>query len=215
MKIYSTYKVKIKHYNCIFKDTVVVYRNAVDYLIRVCLENWENLSTIEGSLLKQRYVETLIHTTKTNVAVYDFDIHFYKLPSYIRRGAISEAIGKVSSYKSNLANWEENPVGKEPSVPKAGYIYPTLYRQNMYCQTDTYEAKIKVYIRNTWDWLTVKLRKSDIDYIERHCGNRERCTPTLQKRGKEWFLDFPFKENIKLTDTDVKKQNHCCCRLRY
>lgn len=88
MEMYSTYKVKIKHYNHIFKDTVVVYRNAVDYLIRVCLENWDILSATEGNLLKQRYVESLIHTTKNNTATYDFDTRFNKLPSYIRRGAI-------------------------------------------------------------------------------------------------------------------------------
>jgi|GEM_PF-1743256 len=37
MQIYTTYSVKIKHYNNIFKDTVIVYRHAVDYLIKVCL----------------------------------------------------------------------------------------------------------------------------------------------------------------------------------
>lgn len=33
MKIFSTYKVKIKHYNHIFRETVDIYRHAVDYLI--------------------------------------------------------------------------------------------------------------------------------------------------------------------------------------
>ncbi len=32
MKIFSSYSVKIKHYNHIFKDTVAIYRSAVDYL---------------------------------------------------------------------------------------------------------------------------------------------------------------------------------------
>lgn len=31
MKIYSTYSVKIKHYNHIFKDTIKLYRLAVDF----------------------------------------------------------------------------------------------------------------------------------------------------------------------------------------
>ena len=76
----------------------------------------------------------------------------------------------------------------------------------MYEQTGTYQAQIKVHIRNTWDWITVNLRKSDIDYINRHCSTRKQCAPTLQKRGKEWFLDFPFEEKAKLCDTDVDKQ---------
>lgn len=207
MQIYTTYKVKIKHYNHIFKDTVAVYRNAVDYLIDVCDANWDELSKIDGSLNKQRYIETLVHATKDNpVPMYDFDKKFYKMPSYFRRGAISEAIGKVSSYRSNLANWELNPNGKKPSIPKAGYVFPSMYRTVMYNQTDTYEAQIKVYIRNTWDWITVQLRKSDMDYINRRCKERKQCAPTLQKRGKEWFLDFPFEENVKLCKTNIKDQ---------
>ena len=46
MDIYTTYKVKIKHYNHIFKQTVAIYRSAVDYLIAVCHENWESISSI-------------------------------------------------------------------------------------------------------------------------------------------------------------------------
>ena len=207
MLMYSAYKVKIKHYNHIFKNTISVYRTAVDYLIQVCLENWDSIISYEKLLEKQRFVETLIHQTKDNpVVTYDFDTQFYKFPSYLRRGAISEAIGKVSSYKSNLANWEANPQGKVPSVPKAGYIYPTMYRKGMYEQTGTYQAQIKVYVRNTWDWITVNLRKSDIDYINRYCQTRKQCAPTLQKRGKEWFLDFPFEEKVKLCNADVNQQ---------
>ena len=211
MDIYTTYKVKIKHYNHIFKQTVAIYRSAVDYLIAVCHENWESISSIEGSLNRQRYVETLVHATKDNPnPKYDFDEKFYKMPSYLRRGVISEALGKVSSYKSNLKNWEsEAPSsrGEFPGYPKAGYIYPSLYRGNMYSETeDTYMAQIKVYVRNTWDWITVQLRKSDVDYINRRCKNRKQCAPTLQKRGKEWYLDFPFEENVKLCKTNIKDQ---------
>ena len=211
MDIYTTYKVKIKHYNHIFKQTVAIYRSAVDYLIAVCHENWESISSIEGSLNRQRYVETLVHATKDNPnPKYDFDEKFYKMPSYLRRGVISEALGKVSSYKSNLKNWEsEEPSsrGEFPGYPKAGYIYPSLYRGNMYSETDdTYKAQIKVYVRNTWDWITVQLRKSDVDYINRRCKNRKQCAPALQKRGKEWYLDFPFEESVKLCKTNIKDQ---------
>ena len=207
MQIYTAYKVKIKHYNHIFKDTVAIYRNAVDYLIDVCTVNWDDVSDIGSSLRKQRYIETLVHATKENPnPVYDFDSKFYKMPSYLRRGAISEAIGKVSSYKSNLANWNKNPIGKEPSVPKAGLVFPSMYRTVMYNQTDDYRAQLKVYVRNTWDWITVDLRKSDMDYIVRHCKERKQCAPTLQKRGREWFLDFPFEEKVTLNDSNINDQ---------
>ena len=211
MKIMTTYSVKIKHYNHIFCDTVVIYRNAVDFLIDVCLREWDNIVPISGDLLRQQYVEHLCHRTAGNpdVPYGSFDDSFYKFPSYLRRGAISEAIGKVSSFKSNLANWESadsKTRGREPSVPKAGFIYPCMYRTNMFNQTGTYTAQIKVFIRNTWDWIDVQLKKSDMDYIARRCTSRRECAPTLQKRGHEWFLDFPFEEKVKLTDTDIYDQ---------
>ena len=206
MQIYTTYSVKIKHYNHIFKDTVNIYRRAVDYLITVCLDNWDNISEFKA-VNRLTYIEIFIHATKDNPdPVYDFDAKFYKMPSYMRRGIINEAVGKVSSYKSNLANWQNNPVGKEPSCPKAGYVFPSMYRTVMYNQTDNYTAQIKVYIRNTWDWINIELKKSDMDYIYRRCKGRKQCAPTLQKRGKEWFLDFPFEEKTKLTDTPVCEQ---------
>ena len=184
MQIYTTYKVKIKHYNHIFKDTVLIYRKAVDFLIEVCLREWDTVSELNSNQRINR-VERLTHATKDNPnPKYDFDSKFYKMPSYLRRGAISEAIGKVSSYKSNLANWNENPVGRAPSYPKAGYVFPSMYRTVMYNQIDDYQAQLKVYVRNTWDWITVDLRKSDMDYIARNCKGRKQCAPTLQKRGK-------------------------------
>ena len=211
MKIFSTYSVKIKHYNHIFKDTVKNYREVVDFLIDVCLKEWNDISSIKGNLKQQQYIERLCHKTADNpdVRYISFDKRFYKFPSYLRRGAINEAIGKVSSYKSNLCNWENSDIktrGRKPSYPKAGYVYPCLYKTVMYEETGTYEAKIKVYIRNTWDWIYVQLRKSDVDYINRRCKSRKKCAPTLQKRGSKWFLDFPFEERNELTDTGVFEQ---------
>lgn len=211
MKMFSTYSVKIKHYNHIFKDTVSIYRDAVDFFIDVCIGEWEYISTVGGNLRQQQYVERLCHATKDNSSpkYAAFDRKFYKLPSYLRRGAINEAIGKVSSYQSNLANWTTADMktrGRQPAYPKAGYIYPCLYRGNMYQQTDICEARIKVFVRNTWDWITVQLHKSDVDYIARHCVSRKQCAPTLQKRGKEWFLDFPFEEDVTLGEKDIYQQ---------
>ena len=207
MKLYTSYKVKIKTYNYIFKKSVALYRKAVDFLINVCLTEWTILSSIKEPVNQKSYVESVIHSTsKRPVVKYDFDRKFYKFPSYLRRSAIMEAIGKVSSYKSNLENWQSDKRGKAPSVPKAGFVYPCLYRDNMFIRTDTYKAKIKVFINNTWDWLDVDLRKSDVDYINKHCTSRKECVPTLQKTGKQWFLVFSFEETVSLNKTDVCNQ---------
>lgn len=122
---------------------------------------------------------------------------------------LSEAIGKVASYKSNLSNWEALRPGERgaaPSLPKAGAVYPAMYRDNCYVRIDDYSAKLKVFVRSTWDWITVRFRKSDADYIIKHCCSRKECVPTLQKRGKCWYLVFAFEEKIQLNDTPVADQ---------
>lgn len=227
MDINTLYSVKIKDHNSIFKDSVAMYRDAVDFLIPVCIDHWDDISAQDDLMHKKMFVEHLVHKTAQHpLPKYDFDSRFYKFPSYLLRGAIAEAIGKVSSYKSDLANWEsEDPAarGRQPGIPKAGYIYPCLYRGNMFVRTGTYEAQVKVFIRNTWDWITVRLRKSDADYIAHHCSDRKECTPVLQKRGKQWYLDFCFKEKVTLKDTDIYHQtivavdlginNACTCSV--
>ena len=219
MKIISTYSVKIKHYNSIFTDTVLVYRTAVDYLIKVVLSDWKVVSSESGSNAQMMCVESLIHATRMNPSPkYDFDKNFYKMPSYIRRSAIADAIGKASSYHSNLKNWQKNPRGNQPKLTTCGYSYPTLYRDNAFKLTGDYTAEIKVYRNNTWNWLPVELKKSDMDYIRRKCADRKMCAPTLHRRGKEWFLDFPFEEQVKLTKkvdlvvgVDLGLNSACTC----
>lgn len=51
MRIYSTYSVKIKQYNRIFSETVAIYRDAVNFLMDVCLAEWNSISAIQGNLL--------------------------------------------------------------------------------------------------------------------------------------------------------------------
>lgn len=207
MNIVTSYSVKIKHYNRILNDTVKLYREAVDFFIAVCLSERNALSTLNGNLAQQRYIETHTHGTRSNpVPKYPFDRQFYKFPSYLRRSAISAAIGKVSSYMSNLANYEADADKRKSSVPKAGYVFPAMYRDNCFVRTGSYAARIKVFIRNTWDWLDVELKKTDVDYINRRCQNRKECAPILRKRGKEWFLDFAFEEKVTLSDAPIQNR---------
>ena len=188
MNIFSSYSVKIKHYNKIFRNTVKLYRQAVDFFINVCLNEWDNIQQLDKPLEKRTYIEKISHKTKNRPLVkYDFDIDFYKFPTYLRRAAVAEALDLVSSYKSNYANWELEKVGKEPSKPRAGTVYPCLYRDNTFIRIDDYTAAVKVFINNTWDWITINLKKSDVDYILHHCSLRKECCPALQKVGKNGF----------------------------
>lgn len=210
MKITSTYSVKIKDYNRILEPTVRLYRSAVDFFIHVIRMEWSSFRDCHTSKSAVSLTERFcVRTARNLYPKYDFTGEFYKFPSYLRRAAIAEAYGKVCSYKSNLKNWQAadpRTRGAKPSAPVAGFVYPAMYRDNCYVRVDDYTARIKVFIRNTWDWLTIHLRKSDVDYISRHCFGRKECVPTLQKRGRQWYLDFTFTAERDLSSTDIFHQ---------
>ena len=104
MEITSSYQVEILS-NTDMKNTVQIYRRALAFVIDVCNKEWTDISSIEAQVQKKSFVEKLIHQTKSNPnPKYPFDINgseFYKFPSYLKRAVIAEAIGAVSSYRSN------------------------------------------------------------------------------------------------------------------
>ena len=137
---------------------------------------------------------------KRDTVVHDFteaDPAFKRMPCYLRRAAINAATGKVKAYQTNLTKWEHTPHKKganPPGQPKAGDCFPPLYRHNMfeggeftaYSQSQQAtnsntiptavvesfcHARIKVYDKNAWKWITVTLRRGDVKYILRHCAD--------------------------------------------
>ena len=207
MKQMSTYSVKIRRSADIrntLSATAGIYRKAVDFFIKVCDREWDTVSSCIGQNKKVNAVESFTVRTKKRPSIpYDFGKGFYKFPSYLRRAAIAEALGKVSSYRSNLKDWkaaDPRTRGRRPGYPSAGYVYPAMYRDNMFVRTGTYTASVKVFTRGTWDWLDICLCKGDVDYILHHCAGRKECVPTLQKKGKRWYLDFSFEEKVTLPD---------------
>lgn len=144
MKTGVMYSRKIRHYNGIFKATLEAYRAAVDFFIGVCLKEWDTISSVQSSKRRMNALEAMTHPTAARPKVrhcFDSsDRRFYKFPSYLRRAACMEAIGKVSSYRSSLAAWEKEGKGRQPGRPKAGRVFPCLYRGNMYLEGEGYTA---------------------------------------------------------------------------
>ena len=209
MPLITTYGVHIreKDYGKALKDTVEVYRKAVDFLISVRLEEKEVFQETGRNREEKTEMERLVHKTKDNPEPkYDFDSKFYKFPSEYRRDAIAKALALVRSYESNLQRWDGK--GKEPKRPKAGYSCPTLYKglPRSYERTGDLKARIKVRIRNTWDWIDISLRKTDVDYINRYCSGRREQSPLLNRSGKRWKLSFPFEESVKIREIPIREQ---------
>lgn len=213
MNIFSSYKVKIKHYNHIFEQTVEIYRNAVSFFIDVCDKEWDVLEPLK-SKEKLSHIEKFTLQTKNNQnPKYDFNERFYKMPSYLRRSAINTATGCYSSYYSNLKNWEENPIGNKPKLQLDRNVMPTLYKDGMYVRTDINTARIKIFHKNDWVWLDVELNNQDVKYIKNHCKFKKEYVPTLKKQGKCWYLVFPFEDKVEFQKVDIQDQIICAVDL--
>ena len=196
MNIFSSYKVKIKHYNHIFEHTVEIYRNAVSFFIDVCDKEWDVLEQLKNLERCRKMEELTLLTKKNQNTKYDFNKRFYKMPAYLRRSAINTNIECYSSYYSNLKNWEENPVGNRPKLQLDRNVMPTLYKDNMYIRTDDNAARIKIFHKNDWVWLDIELNNQDVKYIQNHCKFKKEYVPTLKKQGKCWYLVFPFEYKV-------------------
>ena len=211
----ASYSVKFRDGHAAVKCTIDLYRAAVSYLLGPVLDKWDDLSAIDTQLERKTFIENQIHTTKDNTAVYDFDQRFYKFPSYLRRSAIADAIGAVSSWKSNHKNWEnDGRKGAEPVLGVSRDTCPVFYRGNMFQQTGTYTAIIKVFRNNDWVWQEIRLSKTDVDYLSRRIGtNTVVSAPVIEKKYGHYFLRFALTEQIEFPEFDVFDRRICAVDL--
>ena len=190
MKDFTSYKVKITEAVGAFDSTADVYVRGVKFFMDLILNQWDDkFSAAKNQNEVIRCAEILTVTSKNRPVVpFSFKDQFDRFPSYLRRAAIAEAYGAVSSYQTRLEKWKKKPQGRQPGLPKVGRTFPALYKGNMFRLVDKqkYLADLKVFDGKRWAWLRVRLRKSDVDYIERHCKDRIEGSPTLRKRGKNW-----------------------------
>ena len=228
MNIKTSYNARMKIAEIkALKDTVRIYTDAVRFLIDVCLNEWEEIKNMNAKAANN-YIESLIHSTAMhpNPKYFKFDKLFHKFPIYFRRAAIITAKGHCSKYKTDLAKWgNANPLtrGKAPSLPKLKAEMPVFYKNNTYEMIGTYTIKIKLFIKNDWRYVKADLRKSDIDYILRHCSSRKAMSPSLRHNHKIWEICFPFEEEVKLNSTPIMHQrilavdlginNPCTCSV--
>ena len=210
MKLVSSYAVEIKHTNKMFRDTIKIYNDAISFCIKAFEEHWEVLDTLDtGNKERFAYADALIHSTKSNIAKYpDFDIQFHKMPSYLRFAVVNTALGYLSSYHSNLTNWEySNTNNKAPTLQTHLNKLPTFYKGNMYldnCDGDA--VRLKLFVNNDWNWVKVDLKHTDVVSIQKHMQNAKMSVPTLEKKNKKWFLRFAFEEQIQLNKTPLEEQ---------
>ncbi len=209
MKITTSYAVEIKHIQKLFRQTIKIYNEAISFCI-YCLENhWCEIKELSGKQ-KNNYAEHLLHTTKNNSAIYEFDSKFPHMPSYLRRSAIQMALGKLKSYHSNLENWQKSDmIGKPPRLPRKVHELLTFYQGDMYDKNNDmndYEVRLKLFVNNSWNWVKVKLKSTDVKYIRKHCQNAKMSVPALSKNHHKYYLRFAFEEEVELNKTSHENQ---------
>ena len=215
MKTVSSYGVEIKKQNIPLHQTLRIYRQAVSYLTKVYHEVWEGLSEIENTQKRFNEAEHLVHNTKKNVARFDFDQRFVKMPSYLRRAAIQHALGSVSSYKTRMKLWENGDLSGKPKLVYENHAMPVFYRDVMYKPSESGEdiAYLKLYDGYDWKWFRVSLLHTDMEYLRKCWSGKKASAPTLEKRHQKYFLRFSYKEEVTLTKTPVKEQIICSVDL--
>ena len=205
-----------KELRTIVANTVDIYSSALNYVIDVVEKNFEEIKSKEN-LEGRMYLEHLIHNTKNNKAIYDFDSKYYKMPCYMLRDIESRAIGHYSSYISNLEKYKKERYEsisnglkfqkKEPVKAKCNAL-PTFYRNNMFIKTQDNVIELKLYVDNTWKYVKLKLKQRDVKYINKINGKM--CNPEIFIVGKKIFVKFIFKINtLKLSDKKINEQIVC------
>ena len=157
-------------------------------------------------------VERLVHGTSMRRAAYpSFDIRFPKLPSYLRRSAIFDAVAAVMLYRKNLADWDRSR--KKPRLNRRRNAMPAFYRGNMFILDKTdgaYTVRLKLWKDNDWKWHEFRLSQSDIRNIGKEFSLSEAKCPVLRKHGHRFSLSFAFETESKLPE---RKRKYSICAV--
>ena len=217
MKIISSYSIKLTGDLKALESSIIIYREALSYVIPIVNTHWGEMKDFEFNNQRNNYIEKLIHSTKNHQAVYGFDEKFHKFPCYLRRAVVAKSIGIVSSYRSNLENWEakklelERTGGKIPKPPclsTCHYDYPAYYKDGLFknFNPENKTIELKVFKNNDWVYETYGLKTSDCNYYKKNLVNKKQNVPTIRKRGRRFYATFSYEESVPLIDQDdIKK----------
>jgi hypothetical protein len=144
---------------------------------------------------------------------YNFSERFPDFPFIYRRSVIKDAIGKVRSHLSHLANWNASGKKKGRPGPPGASNHPTLYDGafcldlegiDLHTGPRTYFARLKVYTGTGWAWhhYPVKLSR----YFETRWRDPawEHHSPKLILRKKSAALHFP---QVKVVEAKKVKES--------
>ena len=185
--------------------TVAEYRQFLKPLVLIAYWNWKELSSLTT---KERVnqLENLVHKTAGNpVPKYSWYFKraisnhpsFRKFPSYLRRAAIQDALGIVSSFVTRWDIWKrgerKHRYDKPPRLNTMCNSYPALYKGQQIRYNPNYGSlDLKAWNGSDWMWINgVKICKHGKN---RHLveGN-EIQSPSLIANKRGVHLSMPVK----------------------
>lgn len=199
MRLISSYSVKLSGHSYLsLNQTFKIYNKAVKYLVNVCFTEFECIKDLDLKSA-QMIIDSVVHTTKSHDAKYNFDSKFYKFPSMYRRTAISNAISIVKSHMELVDLWNQNGcIGKKPKLNRNNNTSPCLYRKDLYKELENNCCQIKLLKHNDWVWIDFKLNNLDMNYITKNCSDLKLSAPVLQKKNKKINLRFSVERTVSL-----------------
>ena len=204
MKITSSYGMKVMGDLNVLENSIRIYRDALHFVIPIVDMHWDEVKDFEYSNQRIMYVEKLIHSTANRQACYNFDEKFPKFPTYLRRAVLNRALGIVSSYRSNLVNWEKDPKGQAPQLSFTHYAYPAYYKKGLFKNFDLIRQTIELKVFKNGDWVfeIYKLKTSDCTYYQTHLTGKKQNVPIIQKKGRRFYATFSYEENVPLVSEE-------------
>ncbi len=194
--------------------TIEEYRKFLNPLVLIVNAQGVNLADLTT---KERVnaVEKMIHQTTDNPApnhkyfqkVINKHPSFRKFPSYLRRAAIADAIGIVSSFQTRYAQWQsgdrKHRQAKPPTLTSMCNTYPALYQGQQVKYRNNYQlVDIKVWSGTDWVWLEcIPVKKHGLN---RHLvdGNKIK-SPALVLNKHTCQLSMPVEvKKVDLPESD-------------
>lgn len=194
--------------------TIDEYRKFLKPLVLIVNTQWVTLASLT-STERINAVEKMTHLTADNPNPKHLYFQkavsrhpsFKKFPSYLRRAAIADAIGIVSSFQTRYRDWQSGIRSRRDAKPPRLTVmcntYPSLYKgQQVKYGLNFQTVDIKVWNGSDWVWLN-KIQ------VLRHGGNRhfvagnEIQSPALVVNQKNCQLSMPVKiKKVDLNDSD-------------
>ncbi|MGK7926764.1 MAG: IS200/IS605 family accessory protein TnpB-related protein [Spirulina sp.] len=184
--------------------TILEYRRYLKPLVLIINAQWLKLSDLTT---KERVntIEKVIHQTAKNPepqhryfqSVVSKYPSFRKFPSYLRRAAIADAIGIVSSFQTRYREWQsgkrKHSFCRPPKLTALCQSYPALYKgQQIRYGEDYRDVQIKVW--NGYDWVWTKKIAIKKQGLNRHrVEGNEIQSPALVVNKKTCQLSMPVK----------------------